>query len=106
IRPVIVARTWRGKFARQMAARSVTTPAQQRRAAIIQNTSQTSPPALIGDSAIIMAQSAQAAISEDTQRVLWRPCARFANARLAALAKAGAPATMATARLTIGGAAT
>src|SRR6056297_697716 len=106
MRPVIVARTWRGKFARQIAARSVMTPAQQRRAAIIQNTSQTSPAALTGDSAIRMAQPEQAAISADTQRVLWRPWARFANVRLAALAKAGAPATMATARLTSAGAAT
>lgn len=70
MRPVIVARTWRGKLARQIAARSVMTPAQHRRAAIIQNTSQISPAALTGDKAINMAQMEQAAISDDTQRVL------------------------------------
>src|SRR6056297_136292 len=106
MRPVIVARTWRGKLARHIAARRVITPAQLRRAAIIQKTSHTRPAALTGAIEIIRADPAHAAISADTQRVLWRPWARLANARLATLANAGAPATMATARLTSAGAAT
>ena len=105
MRPVIWPRTWRGKLARQMAARKVITPAQAMRAAIMLTVSKIRPNGLTGAMAISSKKAPVRALRADTQAVLSRPSAKPETVNDTRLAKAGAPATRATATLTHSGSA-